>query len=172
MNINNVSNWHSCTRWFYMHRQYQDYIQLNVHWMTVKHFTTPFVFVYFNVNSFIYILTIGCNRYYILFIDDYTQYISAWVLPIDNTKSGSSIDKKCQFRDNYISDGINFIYCSTNLGKWNCKTFRIVLVAYYTIYVLCLLHSNLDSGIAEWRIQIITEMAPEIVINPQASIQF
>jgi len=149
MNINNVSNWQLCTRWFYMHSQYEDYIQMNVHWMTVKHLTKPFVFVYFNVHSFIFILTIGCNRYYILFIDDYTQYISAWVFPNKNAESGTSIHMECQFRDDYMTDEINIIHCSTNLGKWDSKTFRIVLAAYYTIYVLCLLYSNLESGIAK-----------------------
>jgi hypothetical protein len=56
----------------------------------VKHTTKPFELVHSNVCCPFPTPTFGDNRYYILFIDDYTRYTSVWLLPNQNAETSTS----------------------------------------------------------------------------------
>jgi len=116
--------------------------------------------------------TLGDNRYYILFIDDYTRYTSVWLLLNKKAKSCTSAYQSFQARVNSMGYEIKRFRCDNGLREYDNKTFRYVLAACDTTYEPCPPYARHKDGVAERMIPTITEKAWAKMIDSQAPIQF
>jgi len=138
----------------------------------VKRTTKPFELVHSDVCSPFSTPTLEDNRYYILFIDDYTRYTSVWLLPNMKAKTCTSAYQSFQARVDSMGYEIMRFRCDNGWGEYDNKTFRYVLVARGTTYEPCPPYAHHKNGVAERMIRTITEKAWAMIIDFQAPIQF
>jgi len=138
----------------------------------VKRTTKPFELVHSDVCSPFSTPTLGDNRYYILFIDDYTRYTSVWLLPNNKAKTCTSAYQSFQARVDSMGYKIKGFKCDNGRGEYDNKTFRYVLAARGTTYEPCPPYAHHKNGVAERMIRTITEKARSMIIDSQAPVQF
>ena len=100
----------------------------------VKCTTKPFELVHSDVCGPFFTPTLGANRYYILFIDDYTRYTSVWLLPYIEGKTCTSPYQSFQARVESMGYEIKRFRCDNGWGEYDNKTFQYVLTARSTTY--------------------------------------
>jgi hypothetical protein len=138
----------------------------------VKRTTKPFELVHSDVCGPFSTLTFGDNRYYILFIDDYTRYTSVWLLPNKKAETCTSAYQSFQARVDSMGYEVKRFRCDNGRGEYDNKTFRLVLAARGTTYEPCPPYAHHKNGVAERMIRTITEKARAMMIDSQAPIQF
>jgi len=138
----------------------------------VKRTMKPFEPVHSNMCGPFCTLTTRDNRYYILFIDDYTKYTSVWLLPIKKPKTCRSANQSFQARVNSMGYEITRFNCDNGQGECDNKTFRYVLVACSTIYKPCPPYAHHINGVTKRMICTITEKAWAMIIDTLDPIQF
>jgi len=138
----------------------------------VKRTTKPFELVHSDVCGPFSTPTFGDNRYYILFIDDYTRYTSVWLLPNKKAVTCTSAYQSFQARVDSMGYEIKRFRCDNGRGEYDNKTFRYVLAARGTTYEPCPPYAHHKNGVAERMIRTITEKARAMMIDSQAPIQF
>jgi hypothetical protein len=138
----------------------------------VKRTTKPFELVHSDVCSPFSTPTLGDNRYYILFIDDYTRYTSVWLLPTKKAKTCTSAYQSFQAGVDSMGYEIKRFRSDKGRGEYDNKTFRYVLVARGTTYEPCSPYAHHKNGVAERMIRTITEKAWVMIIDSQAPVQF
>jgi len=138
----------------------------------VKRTTKPLELVHSDVCGPFSTPTLGDNRYYILFIDDYTRYTSVWLLPIKKAKTCTSTYQSFQARVDSMGYEIERFRCDNGLGEYDNKTFRYVLAARGTTYEPCPPYARHKIGVAERIIRTITEKARAMIIDSQVPVQF
>jgi len=138
----------------------------------VKRTMKPFELVHSVVCGPISTPTLGHNRYYILFIDDYTRYTSVWLLPNTKAKTCTSAYQSFQARVDSMGYEIKRFQCDKGWGEYDIKTFQYVLAACGTTYEPCPPYPHHRNGVAERMIRTITEKAQATIIDSQAPVQF
>jgi len=138
----------------------------------VKRTTKPFQLVHSDVCSPFSTLTFGDNRYYILFIDDYTRYTSVWLLPNKQAETCTSAYQSFQAPVDSLGYEIKRFRCDNGQGEYDNKTFRYVLMARGTTHEPCPPYAHHKNGVAERMIRTITENAQVMMIDSQAPVQF
>jgi len=68
--------------------------------------------------------TFGHNRYYILFIDDYTRYTSVWLLPNKKAETCTSAYQSFQARVDSMGYEIKRFWCDNGRGEYDNETLR------------------------------------------------
>jgi hypothetical protein len=114
----------------------------------------------------------GDNRYYILFINDYTWYTSVWLLRNNKAETCTSAYQSFQARVDSLRYEIKRFRCDNGRGEYDNKTFRYVLAARGTTYEPCPPYAHHRNGVAERMIRTITEKARAMMIDSQAPIPF
>jgi len=89
----------------------------------VKCTTKPFELVHSDVCGPFSTPTFGDNRYYILFIDDYTRYTSVWLLPNEKAETCTSAYQSFQARVDSMGYEIKQFRCDNGQGEYDNKTF-------------------------------------------------
>jgi hypothetical protein len=112
------------------------------------------------------------NRYYILFIDDYTWYTSVWLLRNIKPNTCTSTYQAFQARVDSMGNEIKGFRCDNGREEYDNKTFRYVLAAHGTTHEPCPPYAQPKNGVAERMIRTITEKAWAMMIDSQAPIQF
>ena len=125
----------------------------------VKRTTKPFELVHSDVCGPFSTLTLGDNRYNILFIDDYTRYTSVWLLPNKKAEICTSAYQSVQARVDSMGYEIMRFWCDNGQGEWYNKTFRYVLAARGMTYKPCPPYAHHKNGVAERMIRKITQKA-------------
>jgi hypothetical protein len=138
----------------------------------VKRTMKPFQLVHSDVCSPFFTPTFGDNRYYILFIDDYTRYTSLWLLPNKNAETCTSAYQSFQARVDSMGYEIKRFRCDNGQGENNNKTFRYVLAARGTTYEPCPPYAHRKNRVAKRMIPTITKKAQAMMIDSQAPVQF
>jgi len=116
--------------------------------------------------------SLGDNRYYILFIDDYTRNTSIWLLRKKTSKGCTSTYQSFQARVESMGYEIKQFRCDNGMGEYDNKNFQYALAACGTAIEPCPPYAHNKNGVAEWMIHSITEKAWAMMINSQAPIQF
>jgi len=137
----------------------------------VKRTTKPFDVIHSDVCGPFSTPTLGDNRYYILFINDYTRYTSAWLLPNVIAKTCTSTYQSFQARVDSMRYEIKRFRCDNGQGEYDIKTFRYVLATRGTTYEPCPPYADDKNRVAERMICTITEMARVMMIDSQAPTQ-
>ena len=137
----------------------------------VKRTTKPFELVHSDACGPFSTLTLGYNQYYILFIDNYTRYISVWLLPNKTGVTCTSAYQSFQARVDSMGYEIKRFRCDNGLGEYKNKTFQYVLAAHGTTYEPCPPYAHHKNSVAERMIRTITEKARAMMIDSQAPIQ-
>ena len=137
----------------------------------VKRTTRPFEHVHSDVCGAFSTPTLGDNRYYILFIDDYPRYIFLWLLPIMKAVTCTSTYQSVQAHVDSMGYEIKWFRCDNAQGEYDNKIFRYVLAARGTTCEPCLPYAHHKDGVAERMIRKITEKARAMMIDSQAPIQ-
>jgi len=138
----------------------------------VKRTTKPFELVHSDVCGPFFTPTIGDNRYYILFIDDYTRYTSVCLLPNKKAEICTSAYQSFPARVDSMGYEIKRFRFNNGQGEYGNMTFRYVLAAHGTTHVPCHPYAHQKNGVAERMIRTITETARVMMIDSQAPIQF
>jgi len=115
----------------------------------VKCTTKPFELVHSDVCGPFSTPTLGDNRYYILFIDDYTKYTSVWLFPNKKAKTCTSAYQSFQAQVDSMGYEIRRFRCDNGWAEYDNK-----------------------NSVAERMICTITEKAWAMMIDSQAPIQF
>ena len=89
----------------------------------VKRTTKPFQLVHSDVCGPFSTLTFGDNRYYILFIDDYTRYTSVWLLPNKKAETCTSAYQSFQPRVDAMGYVIKQFRCDNGQQEYDNKNF-------------------------------------------------
>jgi hypothetical protein len=137
----------------------------------VKRTTKPFELVHSDVCGPISTPAFEDNRYYILFIDNYTRYTSIWLLPNKKAQTCTSAYHSFQARVDSMGYEVKRFRCDNGRGEYDYKTFRLVLVARGTTYEPCPPYAH-HNGVAERIIRTIIEKARAMIIHSQAPIHF
>jgi len=112
------------------------------------------------------------HRYYILFINDYTQYTFVWVLPDKKSKTYTAAYQSVQAEVDCMGyDGKRF-QRDNDRGEYDNMTFRLVLAACGSTYKPCPPYAHHKNGVAERVIHTITEKARSMMIDSQAPLVF
>jgi len=137
----------------------------------VKRTTKPFELVHSDVCGPFSTPTLGDNRYYILFINDYMRYTSVWLLPNKKAKTCTSAYQSFQARVDLMGYEIKRFRCDNGRGEYDNKTFRYVLAARCTTYEPCRPYAHHKNGVAERMIRTITGKTRAMIIDSQAPVQ-
>ena len=113
----------------------------------VKHTTKPFELVHSDVYGPLSTPTFGDNRYYILFINDYTRYTSVWLLPNTKAEPCTSAYQSFQARVDSMGYKMKRFRCNNGRGEYDTKTFRYVLAALGTTYESCPPYATIRRGL-------------------------
>jgi len=116
--------------------------------------------------------TFGDNRYYILFIDEYTRYTSVWLLPNQNAKTCPTAYQFYQPRVDCMEYEIKWFCCDNGWGEYDDRTFWYVLAARATTYQPYPRWAHHKNGVPEYMICTITEKAQAMMIDSQVPVQF
>jgi hypothetical protein len=138
----------------------------------VKRTTKPFELVHSEECGPFPTPTFGDNRYYILFIDDYTRYTSVQLHPNKTAQMCTSTYQSFQARVDSMGYEVKCFQCDNGQGEYDNKTFRYVLAARGTSYEPCPPYTNHKNGVAEHMIRTICDKAQAMIIDFQAPIQF
>ena len=138
----------------------------------VKRNKKPFKLVHSDVCSPCSTPTLGDNRYYILFIDDYTRYTSVWLLPNKKAKTCTSAYQSFQVRVDSMGYEIKRFRCDNGRGEYDNKTFRYVLAAGSATYHPCCPYMLHQYAVAECMIRTINEKARAVIIYFQCPVKF
>jgi len=130
--------------------------------------TKTFELVHSDVCGSVSTPTTTGHRYYILFIDDYTCYTSAWVLPDNKSKTCTSACQSFQAQVDSMGHQVKRFQCDNGRGEYQNNTFRQVLPARGTPYEPCPPYAHGENGVAECMIQTVTEKARSMMIDSQA----
>jgi hypothetical protein len=115
----------------------------------VKRTTKPFQLVHSDVCGPFSTLTFGDNRYYTLFIDDYTRYTSVWSLPNNKAETYTSAYQAFQTQVDSMGYEIKRFRCDNGLGQYDNMTFQYVLAARSTTYEPCPPYAHHRHSVAE-----------------------
>jgi len=138
----------------------------------VKRTTKPFQLVHSDVCGPFSTLTLGDDRYYILFIDDYTMYTSVWLLRNNKAETCTSAYQSLQARVDSRWYEIKPFRGDKGWGEYDNKTFRYILMARGTTCEPCPPNDHHKTGVAERMIRTITEKTRPMTIASPAPIQF
>ena len=130
-----------------------------------KRTTKPCELVHSDMCGPFSMLTSACPRYYILFIDDYTHYITVWVLPDMKSKTCTSAYQSFQTRVDSMGYEVKQFLCDKGRGDDGNKTVRLVLAAPGTTFKPCPPYTHHKNGVAQRMIQTITENARSMMIH-------
>jgi len=89
----------------------------------VKHTTKPFELVHSDVCDPFSTPTFGDNRYYILFIDDFTRYTSVWLLPNKKAVTCTSAYQSFQAQVDSMGYEIKPFRCDNGRGDYENMIF-------------------------------------------------
>jgi len=95
----------------------------------VKNTTKPFRGVHSDVCSPFSTVTLGNNRYYVLFIDDYTRYSSILLLTNKTGETCTLGYQSFQARVDFMGYRIQQFQRNNGWGEFDSKTFRYILAA-------------------------------------------
>jgi len=115
----------------------------------VKHTTKPFELVHSDMCGPFSTPTLGDNRYYIPFIDNYMRYTSVWLLPNKKVETCTSAYQSFQARVDSMGYEIKRFWCDNGRGEYDNKTFRYVLAARSTTYEPRPPYAHHKNGVAE-----------------------
>jgi len=115
----------------------------------VKSTMKPFELVHWDVCGPFSTPTFGDNRYYILFIDDYTRYTSVWLFPNKRAKTCTSAYQSFQAWVDSMGYEIKQLRCDNGQGEYEIETFRYVLAARGTTYRPCPPYAHHKNVVAE-----------------------
>jgi len=137
-----------------------------------KRSTKPFELIHWDVCGPFWMPTSTGHRYYIQFIDDYTQYTSVWVLPDKQWKTGISVYQSFQARVDSIGYEGKQFRRNTSHREYDNKAFPLVLAASCTTYKPCPPYAHHKIAVAKRMIQTITEKARFMMTDSQAPLVF
>jgi len=138
----------------------------------VKRTTKPFELEHWDVWGPSSTPTLRDNRYYTLFIDDYTRYTSVWLFPSQNANTCNSTYQSFQARVDSMGYQIKRFRCINGRREYDNMTFRYVLATCSTPSEPCLAYAHHQNGVAECMICTITDMARAMTIHSQAAVHF
>jgi len=140
--------------------------------LPVKRTTKSFELVHSDVCGFLSTPTSGDNRSYILSIDDYTRYISVWLIPNKKSMTCTYAYQSVQAQVDSIGYEVKRFRCDNGRGEYDNKTLESVLAARCTIYKPCPPYAHCNKSVSERKIRTITETALAMMIDSQGPIQF
>ena len=134
----------------------------------VKQTTIPFELVHSDVCGPFATPTGGNNRYFILFINDYTRWTSVWLLPNKKAETCTAAYQTFQKKVEATGYTIKRFRCDNERGEHDNRLLRMLLAGSGTTFEPCPPHAHHKNGVAERMIATITEKASAMLIDSQA----
>ena len=140
-------------------------------WVKVKHTSKPFGLVDSDVCGPFSTHTVGGNKHFISFVDDYTRFPFVWMLPDKKSETCTTAYKAFHARVTTLGYQIRRFRCDNGRGEYDNETFRSVLTTSGTTYEPCPPYSHHKDGVTERMIRTITDKARAMMIDSQAPVQ-
>jgi len=112
------------------------------------------------------------HLHYVIFVDDYTQWMTVYLLPDTKKEICIPVYRHHPAEINTRCYNIKHFQCANGRGEYDNKLFPVLLAARGTELGLCALYTHYKNGVVGRMICTITERARAMILDSQAPLEF